>query len=229
MVVVIVLAFLIVFVSVGLVLSSSALKTRVKKFRSLIVQDNFREIEPGSYVMKNNRFGDIIRQDFLGLPVVDVKAGKGVIRYNADESIILCDWSITEKNPTAKKDKVFSCLALLHLRKNTVPFSVKVSLGKNNKKMPGFLAHLQSVINNEDGFSVSCDGDDKLLGSLGFWDELVKQLKEKFPLNNCPYGLIAAGPKGWLILVPNIANSGVFNSIVELDKKITDVFLKKTV
>jgi hypothetical protein len=202
-----------------------------KYFRSILAVENFRSIEPDSYVIKTNRFGDILAKNFFNSSVDAISAGSGAMRYNVEESVLLADWNITPKTSGEKKVKKFSCLGLVHLRKIPFSFKLKVSSSKALRNIPEIFSGLLYPVGSDVGgiFKLSSDDSGRTLNQLSagfveFFDPSGPMLQFfKKTSTSC----IIFSDSGWVIFSTGPYASDTLNAMLVLDKKVLEILSRK--
>jgi hypothetical protein len=196
---------------------------RAKYFQDLAEQSSFKIIDSSSYILKSNRFGDIIGQDFLASQI-DVKIIQGIIQYNVRESIVFCDCAIKAREERARP---FTCSALLHLRDTIVGPRLKFRRRLEGWNPTGYLADLGFVLEGDDDFCrdfvVSSDPKADWQAVPAGLKNTLLELKNEFPFRNSEFkGTLIATAKGWLILSMTSVNRAMLDSLLELDRYIAE-------
>lgn len=208
----------------------SKAKRRKRFYKEIASKSNFKLIEADSYVLKTNRFGDIVKNDFLIFRDGDVKIAGGIMKYNVDEHIVFCDCLIEGTSNSGKKCRPFVYNAVLHLRKLPVKAAAKIRLdSKVVGACPAIFDDFKFIFPS-DGFIVSSDVEMKIDAFPVTFSDLLREYKTKFPFAKPKQnGLMIINDKGWFILSVSAVGKDMLESLVELDRKISEAFSKKHV
>jgi hypothetical protein len=223
-------AGIIVIVLVAVINFFSRIKYRTHFYKEAVVKANYKFIEADSYVLKTNRFGDIIKNDFLVLRDGAVKITGGIMKYNVDEHIVFCDCLIEGTSNSGKKCRPFPCNAILHLHKISVSQNFKVHLAaKAISKCPAIFDDLKFSFHSE-GFCLCSDIEIKANVLSPAFIDALKEYKNRFPFARLNQrGLLILNDKGWFILSVPAAGKNMMESLMEFDRRMAEVFLKKHV
>lgn len=205
-------------------------KRRARDYKEIAAKTNFKPIEADSHILKTNRFGDIIKNDFLALRDGGVKISGGIMKYNVDEHIVFCDCLVEALDNSGKKPRFFAYNAILHLRQNAAVPTLKVRLdSKVTNKTPVVFSDLKFSFQS-DGFCFSSDTEIKSNAFSSDFLDVLKEYKNRFPFANLKQsGLLVLNAKGWFILSAVAAGQDMLENLMEFDRRIAEAFLKKHV
>ena len=205
-------------------------KRRKHFYKEIISKTNFKPIEADSYVLKTNRFGDIVKNDFLVFRDGNVKIVDGIMKYNVDESIVFCDCLIEGTSNSGKKCRPFTYNLILHFRKLPVSAVVKVRLGNHvSGKCPAIFDDLKFLI-QADGFSLSSGTEITPTAIPAAFLSSLGEYKKRFPfVDPKQNGLLIFSDKGWLILSISAPRKDSLESLLDLDRNVADALVKKHV
>ncbi|MCP4653692.1 MAG: hypothetical protein GY858_09990 [Candidatus Omnitrophica bacterium] len=192
-------------------------RERKKVFSELLEQD-FKIVDSNSYILKSNRFGSIIRQDFLTSEINSANIKKGVIKYNVEETILFCECCLAD---SGKKSKQTNCLAILHLFNTPIDRCVKFrKKDSNRKKSCTYMRDLGHILDMGGSYSVSSDSDIDMSIFSEKFQKVLLDLKNKFP----DEGVLIINRKGWLMLNASKGNREMRNLFFNFDQRILNSF-----
>ena len=205
----------------------SRVKLRKRFYKEIAAKAKFKPIEADSYVLKTNRFGDIIKNDFLLSRGGSVKITGGIMKYNADEHIVFCDCLIEGTSNSGEKRRPFGCNAILHLRKIAITQSLKVRLdSKVTGKCPAIFDDLKFAFQAE-GFNFSSDVEITIEAIPPAFLDLLKEYQNRFPFAKLKEnGLLIVNDKGTLVLSALARAKAVLEGLIEFDRRMVEAFSK---
>ncbi len=211
---------------------ASCHRARNACLKGLCLKSGFKVIEPDSYVLKSNRFGDIIAKDFLALGAGAVKISGGVIKYNLEESVILGDGVIMPL-PGVRNAKPLTGTVILHLRKISVNGTVRIRINKPvTKVVPPFFNNLEFEASPEasPGFKLSASVNLRDCGLKADFFRVITDYGDNFPFDGSrSRGVVVINEKGWFIFGADNTGCHPLECLVELDRRIGENLPKKNV